>query len=128
MPHGPGIHDADRLIGELAIEGWLKIRDVNFHDHTALQFTLTEKARDALSDLSNEAITAIRYGVQQVQGKTAGRVSQDSHEQSRAWQEGSNGRELAIYTDMMTDQEYADLKTQTELAAKGFSEITRTSG
>jgi hypothetical protein len=116
---GPGIDKFDVLIGELVAEGMLEIEEVKFGEHTGFRFTLTEKAKlETLRNLSEGACNAIANGVKAVKGKTADRVSQDSHDQSRTWRDAKDGDELPIYADLFSDEEYADAKARAQQAAE----------
>jgi len=117
MPKGPGIHEADRLLGELVSAGVLVIDELQKGDVTAFRFRLCEQ-RLHDSPLKAREIAAIRYGVREVAGKTAGRASEDSHEASRAWREGTDGEELNIYLDRISDETVA----QEREAIKSLSE------
>jgi hypothetical protein len=125
MPMGPGIDKFDVLIGELVAEGMLEIEEVRFGEHTGFRFILTEKARQGkLRSLSEGACNAIASGVDAVKGKTADRVSQDSHDQSRTWRDAKDGDELPIYADLFSDEEYADAKARAQQTAEILRRLT----
>ncbi len=117
MPNGPGIDQADRLLGELAAEGLLEIDQIKVGQCTAFRFRLTQSALQVDAELSPQARDAIGYGVSVVKDKTAARVSHDSHIQSPSWRDASDGEELPIYADLLTDDEYADAKARAERSA-----------
>lgn len=119
MPLGPGIDKFDVLIGELVAEGMLEIEEVKFGEHTGFRFILTESASEKVRQrLSDDACQAIAIGVKAVKGKTADRVSQDSHDQSRTWRDAKDGEELPIYADLFSEEEYADAKARAQQAAE----------
>ena len=105
MPRGPGIHDFDVLLGELMAEGKVETKQVDWESCSGFRFSLCEDSTKR-SPLPAGAVEAIAFGVGQVSGKSAGQVSRESHESSRAWQNAQDGEELNIYVDTIPDEEY----------------------
>ncbi|MFH1269274.1 MAG: hypothetical protein ABIK89_26395 [Planctomycetota bacterium] len=106
MPRGPGIDRFDVLLGELMAEGKLETKEVTLGEYRAFRFMLLKDVE--CGDLPVGAVDAIAYGVAQVEGKAAERVSRESHDMSRAWREAEDGEELNIYTDLLSDEEYQE--------------------
>ena len=117
MPRGPGIHRGKELLAELLNDGDLDIRGVPIGKKVAMQFVIKERAIETASDFSDEAIAAIRYGVTQVENKTADQVSHDSHEKSRSWRNAKDGQELPIYTDSFSEEQYNQADARGQRAA-----------
>jgi hypothetical protein len=105
MPRGPGIDNFDLLLGELLTDGVLHVDEIDVGNKTAIRFEWTGQELHG-ERLSDDAIQAIRKGVEMVQGKTADSVSHESHRDSRSWQEAKNGERLNIYLDSLSDDEY----------------------
>lgn len=104
-PWGPGIHDLDLVLAELMAEG--KVEAKQIASAGCIGFTLRMCDAGAKpSRLPEDAIRSIAYGVQQVVGRSAGQVSRDAHEVSRAWRNSQDGEELNIYTDNIPEDEY----------------------
>ncbi|MBI1901499.1 MAG: hypothetical protein HYS13_10375 [Planctomycetia bacterium] len=108
MPYGPGIDDADTLLGELVAEHILHLGTVQKGDCVALRCELTPKASE-LSPLAPDEVDAIRAAVEKVSGQTAKRVSDQSHVDSRSWNDAKDGEELNIYADLLSPDEYERL-------------------
>ena len=106
MPHGPGIDNANVLLGELMAEGVLDVTQIQEGRFTAFMFEFTGEPPPG-SPLSKEANEAIKSGLAVVTGKTASEVSDESHESSRSWRSARDGEELNIYLDLGSDQEFA---------------------
>ena len=120
MPRGPGIHNGGILLGELVASKHLRISQIRSGTHAAFRFCLTEKGRRAAAELTSEECEAISKAVAGVFGKTAGRVSDESHVVSKTWHDTENGKELAIYADLLTPDEYAATRARTKKAAEFF--------
>jgi hypothetical protein len=120
MPRGPGIHDSDTILGELMVSGDLHVAQIQSGQHHALRFRLTDKGRCALEGLSSEDSDAIAKAVREVYRKTAARVSDESHLVSKSWHDTPNGKELAIYADLLTPEEYAASREHTKQSAEAF--------
>ena len=103
MPQGPGIDRADQLIGEMLEEGWLTLTEQSMGQHTGLVFALGDTVPPCALD--RQAVAAIREGVAAVDGKRASTVSDESHRDSRAWNQAEMGKELDVYIDLVPDDE-----------------------
>jgi hypothetical protein len=109
MPRGPGIDRFDVLIGELLAEGAVETHQIECGEYEGFQFRIG-RASPRRNVLPAGAEEAIAYGVQQIKGKSATQVSEESHVVSRAWRESGDGEELNIYTDLLESAEYASRK------------------
>jgi hypothetical protein len=105
MPNGPGIDNADDLLGELVDEGVLDFRLARVGPYDAMKYSLKKSAVPA--DLSIEEIGAIKSAVDFVKGKSATELSTITHEYSRSWQMAQNGDELNIYIDLEPEERFA---------------------
>jgi hypothetical protein len=103
MPNGPGIDEFDHLLAEMLADDWLTIGEREVGPYRAMVFSLGMACPPP--SLPQAAIDSIREGVQAVDGKAAGTVSDQSHRQSRVWREAKDGEELDIYLDLMDDEE-----------------------
>jgi hypothetical protein len=107
MPRGPGIDKFDALLGELMAEEKVTAKEIEVGEHTGFQFAIcSEEIQSNL--LPSGALEAIAYGVQQIKGKSATQVSEESHQMSRAWRECENGDELNIYLDSLSPEKYRE--------------------
>ena len=114
MPRGPGIHDFNRLLGELLTEDRIAVEDVQWGENTGSKFRVCEVKADR-SLLPKGAVEAIAYGVGQVKGKSATQVTHESHQDSRAWREATqDGEELNIYLDSLSDLEYEEYMSRAD--------------
>ena len=118
MPQGPGIDRFDQLIGELMAEGVVETEEEPCGEFTRIVFHL---ATEGEGDLGPDEIEAIRAGVDAVSGQTAARVSDDSHDESRAWQGAKNGDEIDVFLDVMSDEEYAARERRMNELAEVFN-------
>ena len=94
-PHGPGIGQADELIGELAEEGRVAVET----EDGLSRGPLLRLRRAGGSKLGAEEKVAI---LETIMETTALRAAP---ERSRSWREGSDGEELNIYLDAIPDDE-----------------------
>jgi len=102
MPHGPGIEHFDQLLGELMAEGCLETKEVSKGQCTAFRFRYLPHSSRTVN-LSASELNAVRHGYKSVAGKTASRVSSESHK--RAWEAARDGEEMNIYLDTIDDAE-----------------------
>ena len=104
MPYGPGIESFDLLLGELMTERQIECVPCERGDCHGFCFrVLPESFR---SSLPVGAEQAIAHALKKVEGKSAKRVSQQSHLDSRSWREAADGEELNIYLDLLDENEY----------------------
>lgn len=125
MPEGPGIDRFNRLCGEMLEDGWLDLREQQSGPHTGMVFDLGETPPPCALD--KNAVAAIRAGVA-VAGKWAATVSDESHRDSRAWNQAAMGKELDVYSDLLSNEELAELDKGLEslAAAAGYALSDRT--
>lgn len=102
MPYGPGIDNFDSLVGELLLEHAIHISS---SAGKGMGFELTEVGAQRPT-LSDDELSAIQYGVEMVEGKTATQVSNESHMASRSWQNTADGKELDIYQDTISEEKF----------------------
>jgi len=117
MPRGPGIDRFDVLLGELLAEGAVETHQIECGEYEGFQFRLGHRAARH-NMLPPGAAQSIGYAVQQVAGKSATQVSDESHAVSRAWRDARDGEELNIYTDLLSPAEYSErMKRASEISA-----------
>lgn len=114
MPRGPGIDRFDVLLGELMADGKVETKQIRCGDYNGFRFTLCGPAAQDSTELPPEAVEAISFAVNRIDGKSANQVSDLSHVDSRAWREAQDGEELNIYLDSLGDDEYRAYATQAE--------------
>jgi hypothetical protein len=106
MPRGPGIDNFDHLLAEMLTDDWLTIDERQVGDCTAMVFATGEKSPSCTFTAAQ--VTAIRNGVAAVRAKSARFVSDQSHKDSRVWNEAKDGETLDIYLDLIPDSERED--------------------
>ncbi|MEM9352553.1 MAG: hypothetical protein AAGA92_06035 [Planctomycetota bacterium] len=120
MPRGPGIDNFDALLGELLITGKVHLASLPCGEgRQGCMFELTSLANSSEA-MSDEEVSAIRYGVSRVDGKSAAQASHESHEESRSWRETPNGQELDIYCDLLSDEELAERRDHMRRLTSGL--------
>lgn len=100
-PHGPGIGQADELIGALAEEGKMAVETAADGPRRELRLRLR---RVGDSKLDAEEKAAILEATKHIRGETAATLI-GLPERSRSWREGGDGEELNIYLDAIPDDE-----------------------
>jgi hypothetical protein len=105
MPHGPGIDGGDELIAELELSGKLKSENVPEGPWMTTRYHIVDEnvGRDKLNTAE---IRAIKQAVEFVRKKSAAELSESTHEHSRSWIEARDGQPLAIYLDIIPDDEF----------------------
>ena len=111
LPFGPAIDEGPTLLAELVHEGKLRISTQPIGPYKESVFELTQSFQ---IDPTDVRFQAIEVAVEQVKSKTAVELSEETHLYSRSWQEGQNGRELDIYSDLLEDLEYQQVQQDTE--------------
>jgi Protein of unknown function (DUF4065) len=127
MPQGPGIDGGERILHELQDEGLLEFEAFHEGPYPDNRYRLTAKGKTLPIDLSERASTAIQRAVDFVQPRTAGELSQLTHEYSRSWnlQEKLGGL-LDIYIDVIPDDEYQKRQADIKEMEPAFDEVLRT--
>jgi hypothetical protein len=103
LSNGPGIDDADLLLGELIEERQLRIAQVQTDEFQGFRFELTG-APD--SSLPAEAMEAISFGVEQARASQRGAQPRTEGLHSRSWKAAQNGDRLNIYVDPIPEAEF----------------------
>ena len=103
MTHGPGIDRFHLLLGELIAEGMVEEEQVEFGDKTGFRFVLTGTPTETFS---TEERAAIRAGVSFVSRKSAQRVRDESHLESRTWRSAKDGERMDIFLDVIPESGY----------------------
>ena len=105
LPKGPGIHDGEKLLGELEQAGYLTIEQVHEGPYPEQRYRLTERAQQ-VQNIPDDARAAIKEATLFCKDKSAVLLSQLTHEYSRSWNEGKDGEILNIYVDLIPEDEY----------------------
>jgi hypothetical protein len=110
MPHGPGVERGAELLAELVAAGVLRERQVKRGPFTALAYTVADRkaAKTLLASLRAEELESVHQACAIVRDRTAKQLSDFSHERSRSWKAAKPGHELAIYADLVWDDEESD--------------------
>lgn len=106
LEHGPGIHNDMKLIGDMSEAGLLEVELIHEGPYPEYRYRLTEKGRNAGSDLPPDAREAIEKAALECKNRSAADLSLMTHERSRSWIEGKMGEPLNIYIDIIPDDEY----------------------
>lgn len=104
MPNGPGIDDGKELLTELERAGLVETVPAQKGGHTEYGCRLVDSTPDL--GFQEAETNAIRKAVEMVKEPTASRISEISHDVSRAWREAKMGDQLNIYADGESDDEY----------------------
>ena len=118
MPNGPGIDSFDAVIGELAKDRWIETGSKRVGPYQATVYRAA--SRSAETELSEDAICAIRKAMEFVSNKTGAQLSDLTHEHSRSWNNAELGEELNIYVDLLSEDDY---KAETARASRIEEEL-----
>ena len=110
MTHGPGIERGADILAELVDAGVLRQASVNHGPFTATCYSIADRraASRIRAELREEEVASIREACELVSNRTAKQLSEFSHEKSRAWKRADMGHELAIYADLVWDDEESE--------------------
>lgn len=111
LPFGPGIDDAPALVNELQDEGAIEIKTRSSDLYPETVFKLLAELK---LDRKSARFAAIKHAVSYVKKRSAVQLSEETHVFSRTWQEASDGDELNIYLDLLTDEQYQRVKQSTK--------------
>ena len=113
MPQGPGIDKSDELFARLTEGGLLTSEMVHGEGpYPEYRYRLTENGFKS-PPVPEDAARAIEKSVLFCKDKSAGQLSQLTHDHSRSWIEGKDGDILNIDIDLIPEEEY--VKRQAEL-------------
>jgi uncharacterized phage-associated protein len=114
LQHGPGIHDGERLIEEMAAEGLLTIESVHEGPYPECRYRLTDQTLATAPDMDEDARAAVNQAAAFCKDRTAADLSQLTHDRSRSWHEGETGDLLHIYVDTIPEEEYRQREQRLE--------------
>jgi hypothetical protein len=106
MPWGPGVHDGKSILEALQHEGKLKITPRRTGPYQEAVYELVSPFEINPGDSRYQAV---EQAVEFVRGKSAAELSEESHVYSRSWRESKEGEVLDIYSDLLDDDEYAQV-------------------
>jgi hypothetical protein len=92
------------LIDELIDEGLLATSRTSVGPFHATELRTTQD--QIPQQMSLEAIDAIRDAVKFCTGKSAAELSELTREHSHSWKAATDGEELTIYVDLLSEEEY----------------------
>ena len=125
LPQGPGIDKGEDLLAELMREGKIRISHQFNGPYTEHSYELM---RPVEVDVDSPRHRALLQAVAFVESRTATDLSELTHENSRSWQEASNGDALNIYIDLLDDCQYEAIqkrvKEMQESAGGVFSDLS----
>jgi hypothetical protein len=106
LPHGPGIHHGEELIGRMVAEGLLQVELVHEGPYPEYRYRLTDKGRASGPAVAEDARLAIEKAALFCKDRTMAELSAMTHQRSRSWNESQMGDVLNIYLDIIPDDEY----------------------
>jgi hypothetical protein len=127
LQHGPGIHEGEKLIEEMANEGLLTVELVHEGPYPECRYRLTEKTLTVPPDMDEGARAAVNKATQFCKDRAAADLSQLTHDMSRSWNEGETGDILDIYIDTIPEGEYRRRQERLEELSKRLPPILRES-
>jgi len=119
LPNGPCMNDGDDLIAELVREGAIEVLEGQNGPFPEYTYVLSKPFQ---VDPENPAHRSALKAVNWLRGKSARQVSDLAHEFSRTWRKGSNGDELSIYLDLLSDDQYEAVKQRSAEVAEAMRE------
>ncbi len=114
LPNGPAVDDLDTLLLELAADNRIVV--ARAWNGPYRENVYHYAGSPATEDAQTPRTRAIRQAVDLVEGHTAAELSEMTHEHSWSWQNTSNGSELNIYLDVLSDEQRAEI-------ARGIEEM-----
>jgi uncharacterized phage-associated protein len=116
MPRGPAIDNADPLLGELKKEGVIEISSRKNGPYDERVYKLVDGRMPPLTEEERESI---REAIIWISDKSATELSEITHENSRSWAATTDGQEMNIYLDLLSDDDYAEMmERKKELSGK----------
>jgi len=107
MPMGPGIDKSEALLAALQGEGRIRIDTRANGPFREYVYELTAPVE---IDPGNARYRAIEEAVEWMRDKTAGELSLETHVYSRSWRNEIDGQVLDIYSDLLDDDEYEEVR------------------
>lgn len=107
MPEGPGIHDHYNLFHGLSREGVLTTSQVSVGPYTELRCRLGPDAGPDM-ELAGPALEAVREAFEFCKDESAAKLSEITHEHSRAWKGARDGDILDVALDAIPDDEFEE--------------------
>lgn len=98
MPNGPGIDGFGRLLSWMEEQGLVR-EEVATGRYAKCTYHLLSPV-----ELCDDELDSIRSAVKRVDGRRSGSVSDESHDESRAWREGKKGDPLDPYYDEIDER------------------------
>jgi hypothetical protein len=121
LPEGPAIDRLDGLLGDLVQEKRLLVSYVPDGPYQKAVYRLGTAIPVELDDEGYEAGEALASATQYIAGKTAAELSQESHENSRAWQQTKDGEVMDLVLDVVTDDDLEAARAAREASDRGLA-------
>lgn len=103
MPNGPGIDRAEEVLGELEEDGRLTLHAA---ETDAPYQSSTYRVDPGLDHgLAGAQLEAVKRAVRHVSGKSGKELSDETHEQSAAWNATEPGEVMELVEDLLSDRE-----------------------
>lgn len=119
MPYGPGVDRGHELTAELQEEGKLKIGRQMRGPYPEDVFRIAGSFKSELPPAKREAIEkALRW----VGKKSAAVLSSETH-LSRSWNAAGDGQEMAIYLDVLPEDEYRRIQESVSQTADRLKKV-----
>lgn len=126
MPQGPGVDRGQELIDELVRRGVIRVQEKSVGPYTGRACEIADKKalKHLLALLNDREQATVRTACGLVRDSSAKRLSDLTHQYSRAWNAAKMGGELPIYADLLLDDEQSDeLRKRLERAAEDVGAI-----
>lgn len=124
MPRGPGIDKGAELIQELVREKKLSTTDAYEGPYPTTIYRLGPDApKDQASAKDPRRAEAASKAVEYVRERTAAQLTEETHEHSIAWQSSTNGEEMDIVLDTLTEEQVDEWRKTHGDAAASLSKV-----
>ena len=115
MPHGPGIHNSAAIFGALIDSGELGWEVDRSGVYPEESFSLLAPMQ---VDPADPRYQAVSEAVEWAKSKSAAALSLETHEKSRSWRDTTDGEEMYVYADLLTDEEVEQRKAFNDRAVQ----------
>jgi len=116
MPLGPGIESSESLFESLIADGLLHLGARSNGPYVEEVFTLLNNTPVSLTE---DELASIREALNFVENLSGTEVSRRMHEYSKSWRSTAPGREMNIYADLLSDDDYNQMEIrQAEVAGR----------
>src|SRR5205823_1725202 len=111
------------LIWGMVDEGLLEIELVHEGPYPEYHYRLTERGRQQIPEIPDDAHRAIEKAALFTKDRTATELSLLTHDRSRSWNESQMGEILNIYIDTIPDREYERRQRRMKELSENLAEL-----